>query len=140
MTRLATATLAMLVVAAAVAQPGGIEVVDGDTVIMAGTTYRLVGFDAPETGDKARCAAERILGGMARARLAALINGGGLELTEVACSCAPGTAGTRWCNYGRACATLKAQGVDVGQTLIAEGLAKPFVCGRYSCPRRQGWC
>jgi endonuclease YncB( thermonuclease family) len=78
---------------------------------------------------------------MARARLQALINGRGkLELTEVRCSCLPGSEGTRFCNYGRACGTLKVRGVDVGRTLIAEGLARPYICSKYRCPRRQGWC
>ena len=29
--------------------PGQVEVVDGDTIRVAGETFRLVGFDAPET-------------------------------------------------------------------------------------------
>jgi hypothetical protein len=28
----------------------------------------------------------------------------------------------------------------VGVALIAEGLARPFVCGRTSCPSRESWC
>jgi hypothetical protein len=32
-----------------------IEVIDGDTVRFNGAVYRLVGFDTPERGDKARC-------------------------------------------------------------------------------------
>jgi len=32
-----------------------IEVIDGDTVRLNGAVYRLVGFDTPERGDKARC-------------------------------------------------------------------------------------
>ena len=51
-----------------------------------------------------------------------------------------GTHGTRRCNYGRQCAILKAKGVDVGLTLIAEGLARVYVCGADRCPRRQGRC
>ena len=35
--------------------PGPIEVIDGDTVRQQGFTYRLVGFDTPERGDRARC-------------------------------------------------------------------------------------
>jgi endonuclease YncB( thermonuclease family) len=132
--------VAMLVVSAAAAQSGAITVLDGDTVISNGRTYRLVGFDAPETGERAKCNEERILGGMARTRLQALINQGNVESIEVRCSCVPGTHGTRFCNYGRACATLKVGGVDVGSTLITAGLARPFVCSKYRCPRRQGWC
>src|SRR5262245_7194491 len=122
------------------AQTVGIVPIDGDTVIQGGRTYRLVGFDTPETGEKAKCNAERILGGMAHARLQQLINQGNVELIEVRCSCVPGTAGTRFCNYGRACGTLKVRGKDVGSILIAERLARPFICGKYSCPKRQGWC
>jgi len=38
---------------------GPIEVIDGDTVRMNGTVYRLAGFDTPERGDLARCDDER---------------------------------------------------------------------------------
>ena len=142
MARPATIALVAVIVLAAdaMAQSGDITALDGDTVISNGRTYRLTGFDAPETGDRAKCSQERILGGMARTRLQALINQGNLELTEVRCSCVPGTHGSRFCNYGRACATLKGGGKDVGKTLIAAGVARPFICGKYRCPRRQGWC
>ena len=36
-----------------------IDVVDGDTVRSGGAVYRLVGFDTPERGDRARCDDER---------------------------------------------------------------------------------
>lgn len=59
----------------------------------------------------------------------------------VAQSCKPGTEGTDKCNYGRSCGALKVDGKDVGQTLIAEGLAVPFVCGRNGCPPTPSpWC
>jgi len=38
---------------------GPIDVIDGDTVRYQGSTYRLVGFDTPERGDRARCDDER---------------------------------------------------------------------------------
>lgn len=48
--------------------------IDGDTVRLAGgQTYRLVGFDTPETGRNARCSYERELGDAATARLRSLI-------------------------------------------------------------------
>jgi len=34
---------------AAPIEPGQVEVLDGDTICVAGETFRLVGFDAPET-------------------------------------------------------------------------------------------
>src|SRR5262245_63675939 len=77
-----------------------VEVLDGDTVRIAGETFRLVGFDAPETY-RARCPSERELGNRATFRLRQLRAGGGLDLERVACSCASGTEGTRRCNYGR---------------------------------------
>jgi endonuclease YncB( thermonuclease family) len=80
------------------------------------------------------------LGNRATFRLRQLVAGGGLDLERVACSCASGTEGTRRCNYGRSCGTLKARGQDVGTMLIAEGLARAYVCGRTSCPPRESWC
>ena len=142
MLKLCALAFAALLATAAVAEPinaGDIHVSDGDTIYARGNTYRLVGFDTPETF-KAKCAAERALGVTARARLQALVNGGGLDLTEVPCACAQKDRGTKWCNYGRACGTLKARGIDVGKVLIGEGLARPYVCGATRCPKRQGWC
>jgi len=141
MTRLTIIGLAtMLVAVGAAAQTRAITVVDGDTVTMGRTTYCLVGLGAPETGDKAKCAAERALGEKARVRLQQHIAGGGLELTEVRCAGYPWARGTRLCNHGRACATLKVRGVDVASTLISEKLARPYIRNKYRCPRRQGWC
>jgi hypothetical protein len=57
-----------------------------------------------------------------------------LELTELRCSCPPGTQGTQPCNYGRRCGLLKANGEDVARILVREGLAQPYVCGSLGCP------
>jgi endonuclease YncB( thermonuclease family) len=119
--------------------PGQVEVLDGDTIRVAGETFRLVGFDAPETY-RARCLSEREVGNRATFRLRQLVAGGGLDLERVMCSCATGTEGTRRCNYGRSCGTLRARGQDVGAMLISEGLARAYVCGRTSCPSRESWC
>jgi endonuclease YncB( thermonuclease family) len=35
--------------------PADIFVIDGDTISARGRVVRLVGFDAPETGNRARC-------------------------------------------------------------------------------------
>ena len=52
----------------------------------------------------------------------------------------PGTEGTRRCNHGRLCATLTAAGREVGAIMIAEGLARRYVCGATRCPPRGTWC
>jgi len=116
-----------------------VEVLDGDTIRIIGETFRLVGFDAPETY-RARCSSERELGNRATFRLRQLVADGGLDLERVPCSCPTGTEGTPRCNYGRSCGVLKARGQEVGALLIAEGLARAYVCRRTSCPSRVGWC
>jgi endonuclease YncB( thermonuclease family) len=117
-----------------------IEVIDGDTVRMKGTVYRLTGFDTPERGDKARCDDERRRAEAATARLRALLTSGNARLERVACACRPGQEGTQHCNFGRLCGSLTVGGRDVGQILIGEGLAHPYLCGATSCPKRRAWC
>jgi endonuclease YncB( thermonuclease family) len=129
-----------------------IFVLDGDTIIvtpegnqkhMKDEEYRLIGFDTPET-TRGKCPAEIEKGHRATARLMALLDKGKLlDLQEVQCSCAPGKAN---CNWGRRCGRLTVDGKDVGEVLIAEGLAVPYVCqppGTASsrpCPRQKSWC
>jgi endonuclease YncB( thermonuclease family) len=120
--------------------PGAIDVIDGDTIRAHGRLVRLVGFDAPESGLRAKCESERALAATATFHLRQLVNAGGLDLELIPCACRPGTEGTPRCNYGRACGVLTAAGKDVGQILISEGLARRYVCGRTSCPRRESWC
>jgi endonuclease YncB( thermonuclease family) len=123
------------------AVPSGlIEVIDGDTVRFDGGVYRLVGFDTPERGDRARCDDERRRSEAATARLRTLVAGGDVSLKRVTCACRKGFEGTRECNYGRLCGSLSVGGQDVGQILINEGLAHPYVCGATSCPPRKPWC
>lgn len=119
-----------------------VRVIDGDTIRVhhKKPNVRLVGFNAPETR-RAACAAERELGAKATHRVRDLVRSGTLDFEFVACSCPPGTQGTRFCNYGRDCGTLKANDRDVGDILIAEGLAVPFKCGATSCPPTpKPWC
>jgi endonuclease YncB( thermonuclease family) len=143
-------TLLALALAALVAQSASasadalkaaeIYVVDGDTIETLGRRIRLVGFDAPELGEHARCGLERMLAARATSRLRQMILCSDIDLQIVDCSCRPGTAGTMDCNYGRACGYLTVDGQDVGDVLIAENLAHPLVCRKYSCPRRLSWC
>ena len=100
-------------------------VVDGDTVKAPyGVTYRLLGFDAPET-HFAKCKAERELGLAAKERLEQLVATTEVKVIE---------SGKRD-KYGRTLATLTANGRDVGDVLIGEGLARP-----YHGERRKSWC
>src|SRR3954449_2246339 len=117
-----------------------IEVIDGDTVRLEGVAYRLVGFDTPERGDKARCDDERRRAEQATKRLRSLVASNGTSFKRVACACRAGEEGTRLCNYGRLCGSIKIAGQDVGQILISEGLAHPYVCGVTTCPKRRLWC
>lgn len=117
-----------------------ISIVDGDTVRSGGHSYRLVGFDTPESQERAQCDKERVLAEAASQRLRELISSGEVTLERVSCACPPGTEDTSKCNYGRRCATLKVDGKDVGPTLIKEALAHRYVCGETHCPPRQSWC
>ena len=121
-------------------EPDQVRVIDGDTIRVYNKrpNVRLVGFNAPETR-RAQCEAERELGAKATRR--DLVKAGTLDYAPVACSCPAGTQGTQVCNYGRDCGTLKANGRDVGDILIEEGLAVPFKCGATSCPKTpKPWC
>jgi len=120
--------------------PQKFEVVDGDTVEFQSTRYRLVGFNTPESGTNAQCAAERARAAKAVQRLHQLLASGEPYLQRVPCACAPGTEGTERCNYGRLCGVLTIGGKDVGPILIAEGLAEQYICGGTRCPPRRNWC
>ena len=117
-------------------------ITDGDTINVKGARKgtRLVGFNAPETFT-ANCGKESEVGIRATKRLRELVATSNMDLEIVRCACKPGTENTKGCNYGRSCGILRADGRDVGQILISEGLAVPFVCGATRCPRTpRPWC
>lgn len=103
-------------------------VYDGDTIAMRcggdEMTARLQGFDTPETRDPG-CEAEAAHGARATARLRALVAGA----SEI------GLSGVDHDRYSRALVHLVVDGRDVGDTLIAEGLAVAYTGGQ-----RINWC
>lgn len=102
-----------------------IYVIDGDTIRVGNTTYRLVGFDTPETW-KPQCAYEKALGEAATLKLKTyLAQTATLNLVVL-----PGLD-----RYNRSLARLIISGIDVAELLIEDGLAR-----RYNGGRRESWC
>jgi endonuclease YncB( thermonuclease family) len=100
-------------------------VVDGDTIKAPyGVTYRLLGYDTPETRH-AKCDAERDLGLAAKDRLEELLEQGEVKVLESG----------KEDRYGRSLASVTVNGRDVGDILIREGLARPYEGGK-----RASWC
>ena len=125
-------------------KPSQIFVVSGDTIEVFNRrpAVALLGFKAPERRPaRAQCAAERALGSRATQRVRELVSGGGLDYQARRCACESGTEGTSRCNLGRTCGILTVNGRDLGQILIDEKLAVPFVCGDTNCPSPPNpWC
>ena len=109
----------------AYAATGPIAVVDGDTFRMGGETIRIADIDTPEMNG--RCAEESALARRATARLASLIEGGGVTLAAAG-------DGRDEDRYGRKLRLVSVGGSNVGDQLVAEGLARPWV------GRRLPWC
>jgi len=103
-----------------------IVVIDGDTIELDGTRWRLMGYDTPETVH-AQCDAERALGRIAAKRLRELVSDGQVMIR------ANRRATDR---YGRRLGWLFVNGEDVGKILIREGMARPYD-GR---SKRKNWC
>lgn len=100
-------------------------VVDGDTIKSPyGLTYRILGYDTPETF-RAKCDAERELGFAAKARLEELLAGGQVRVLESG----------KMDRYGRSLARVTIDGEDLAVVMVREGLARP-----YKGEKRQSWC
>lgn len=126
----------ILAVLALQAALGSVSVTDGDTVHdnRRNRDYRLAGIDAPETA-RAKCLAERELGERAAARLAEILEAAEAVTAEPAWD----PRGLRkWPvdGFGRRIAVVRADGVDVGAVLLAEGLALPYK----GSGARPDWC
>jgi micrococcal nuclease len=103
------------------------RVIDGDTLedMAADITYRIVNIDTPETGSRAQCTAERALGDRATDTARTLVShADDVEMRPTG----------RIDRYGRTIAYVLIDGRDLGETLIAEGLARPWR------GRREPWC
>jgi endonuclease YncB( thermonuclease family) len=92
-------------------------------VIGGSERIRLPNIDAPETGDRARCAAEREAGAAATAFVRAAVAGKPVVLRRIGLD-----------RYGRTLAYVRVDGRDLGDAVIAAGLAR-----RWS-GRRHAWC
>jgi len=104
-----------------------IRVIDGDTMedMREDITYRVVNIDTPETGSRANCTAERELGNRATQAARSLVSDARrLEFRPTG----------RIDRYGRTIAFVLIDGRDMGETLIADGLARPWR------GRREPWC
>lgn len=99
--------------------------IDGDTVRTGeGETIRIENIDAPESGARARCDAERFLAVHARKALERWLQRQPVVIQR---------SGSRD-RYGRTLARIRAGGVDVGESLMGEALAWRWE------GRRHDWC
>ena len=105
-----------------------IVIIDGDTVALpGGERIRLLDIDAPESFRSA-CEAELVAGLKAKERLAGLLRGQDVTIER----------GGRDV-YRRTLARLFTEDGDVGEILLLEGLALPYVPGR-KAQRTARWC
>jgi len=119
--------MSILLVAAVISAFTG-SVTDGDTVTIAGERIRIANIDTPEIHE-AQCDAELRLGKVAARRLAELLKSGQIDVQVGD----PETGRTKD-RFGRTLATISVNGRDVGETLIDEGLARPWE------GKRRSWC
>ena len=99
-------------------------VVDGDTIWLEGVKIRIADIDAPETHDP-KCPSELQRGNLATKRLQQLVNSGTVTLRPI---------GRDEDRYGRKLRIVMVDGRSVGDTLVAEGLVRPYGNGR------RPWC
>lgn len=98
-------------------KPNSACVVDGDTFWMGGEKVRPLGLEAPEMGPP-KCDTPAALAPASRDALLELLNSGEVGLDRHGLD-----------RYGRTLAIVTVEGVDIAQTMIAAGLARPYVAG-----------
>jgi len=121
-----TVLAAALLLAAGSTFAAAIRVIDGDTVVIGSETIRILNIDTPEIRH-AQCDAERRLGLVAKHRLVVLLSVGPPVIRR-------GDKGRTTDKYGRTLAVLSIADRDVGDVLVAEGLARRWT------GKRQPWC
>jgi endonuclease YncB( thermonuclease family) len=99
-------------------------VIDGDTIRYGGVKIRIADIDTPEVFSP-KCASEAALGERATERLLELLNAGPIELVPIDRDAD---------RYGPKLRVIERHGRSLGQTLVAEGLAR-----RWDGARRS-WC
>lgn len=116
------ASLAFLLLTVSPIQAADVRVVDGDTIKLDGETIRVMNIDAPEI-HPCRCQIECDLGYRAKEFAERFLNGP-IVLTRA----------DRKDKYGRSLARIAVNNVDLGEALIARGLARKWE------GRRRPWC
>ena len=117
----------------ATAIKSGVLLVDGDTIKVNGERIRIIEIDAPETW-KPRCENELVLGLKAKQRLRELLDGvdDAHPLTVVP---------EGYDYWHRTLAYVYVGEVNVGQQLLDEGHALPYVAGPQAKAKRLAtWC
>lgn len=104
-------------------EPAEIRVWDGDSIRLgqSGERIRIFNIDAPEIDG--RCPYETDLAQQSKNRLAEMMDGQQLIIRR---------QGTD--RYGRTLAAVSVNGVDAGDVLVSEGLARTW------SGRREAWC
>ena len=108
----------------AVLVSGPVRVIDGDTFDYGGDRIRVADIDTPEL--RGRCAYEIGLAERATSRMRALLSEGPFELHPI--------GGRDEDQYGRKLRIVTRDGHSLGDTLVAEGLARTWT------GRREPWC
>lgn len=97
---------------------------DGDTFRLGAERIRILGMDAPEIGDGAKCDQEQRAAVAARDYLETALRSDDVHIERHGFDV-----------YGRTLARVYVDGRDIADAMLGEGLARPYV------PRRHGdWC
>lgn len=101
-------------------------IVDGDTFWRDGIKYRIVGYDAPEAGEGARCGQERALADRATQQLQRLMSTPGIQYRDQGED-----------RYGRVLTQVMTQHGDIADQMIKLGLGHAYRGGYRD---RNQWC